>query len=184
MWWSPDGKYLAFATFNDTAVPKFTYQKFKPPGSEENVVRYAYPRVGEPLPTVKLNYWKSSDPNVKPRAFRMPTDLSFNLRYLLSFENFLVVLVMFVYLFSSGHYLYSVSWIPNLSIGGTKESALVATWTDRSQRVANILICLVSDGACQKVILIWPDWRVAIMYAFFFRVTIYPLVNKLRGLNQ
>lgn len=49
MWYSPDGRYLAFATFNDTQVKDIVYSHYGNPGSLKDLyptqVRIKYPKV-------------------------------------------------------------------------------------------------------------------------------------------
>lgn len=49
VWFSPDGRFLAFATFNDTAVREMVYPHYGTPGSFESQypqqVRIKYPKV-------------------------------------------------------------------------------------------------------------------------------------------
>ncbi|KAF1988314.1 hypothetical protein K402DRAFT_374166 [Aulographum hederae CBS 113979] len=58
LWWSPDGEYLSYLSFNETGVPTFTIpyymnnQKYPPPYPRELEIRY--PKVGEKNPTVGL----------------------------------------------------------------------------------------------------------------------------------
>ncbi|KAE8148999.1 putative dipeptidyl peptidase 4 [Aspergillus avenaceus] len=58
-WFSPDGEYLAFLTFNETGVPTYTVQyymdnqEFAPPYPRELKIRY--PKVSQTNPTVHVN---------------------------------------------------------------------------------------------------------------------------------
>lgn len=51
-WWSPDGQRLAFLRFDERRVPVFTIidDRFQP----QRLLRAHYPKVGDPLPTVRL----------------------------------------------------------------------------------------------------------------------------------
>ncbi|KAI1898280.1 hypothetical protein AGOR_G00070700 [Albula goreensis] len=53
MWWSPTGRFLAYAEFDDTLVPVIEYSWY---GSEQypQTVVIPYPKPGVPNPTVKL----------------------------------------------------------------------------------------------------------------------------------
>lgn len=53
MWWSPGGKYLAYAEFNDTLVQNIEYSWY---GKEQypDTVIFPYPKPGTPNPVVKL----------------------------------------------------------------------------------------------------------------------------------
>lgn len=49
MWYSPDGRHLAFATFNDTAVKDMVYFHYGEPGSLDDQypaeIKIKYPKV-------------------------------------------------------------------------------------------------------------------------------------------
>ncbi len=51
-WWSPDGKQLVFMRFDDAPVRKFNLVDLKEPRGK--LESYAYPKPGDPNPTVKL----------------------------------------------------------------------------------------------------------------------------------
>ncbi|XP_036808147.1 dipeptidyl peptidase 4 [Oncorhynchus mykiss] len=53
MWWSPGGRYLAYAEFNDTLVQNIEYSWY---GKEQypDTVIFPYPKPGTPNPVVKL----------------------------------------------------------------------------------------------------------------------------------
>ncbi|XP_062845354.1 dipeptidyl peptidase 4 [Trichomycterus rosablanca] len=53
MWWSPTGKYLAFAEFNDTNVQTIEYSWYGT-GQYPETVFIPYPKAGTPNPTVRL----------------------------------------------------------------------------------------------------------------------------------
>uniref|UniRef100_A0A672IJZ0 Dipeptidyl peptidase 4-like n=1 Tax=Salarias fasciatus TaxID=181472 RepID=A0A672IJZ0_SALFA len=71
VWWSPTGKYLAYAEFNDTEVQKVEYTWF---GSEQypETVAVPYPKAGSSLTKVKLYVLDTTSPfnrtRVKPPA--------------------------------------------------------------------------------------------------------------------
>jgi dipeptidyl-peptidase-4 len=60
MWFSPDGKYLAFLSFDDTAVPEITVPHYF--GNSNNLYVQPYPR------EEKIRYPKAGFPNPKIRA--------------------------------------------------------------------------------------------------------------------
>ncbi|MCJ8747610.1 hypothetical protein PDJAM_G00155370 [Pangasius djambal] len=53
MWWSPSGRFLAFAEFNDTDVHVIEYSWYGQ-GQYPEVVTIPYPKAGTPNPTVRL----------------------------------------------------------------------------------------------------------------------------------
>ncbi|XP_036416128.1 dipeptidyl peptidase 4 [Colossoma macropomum] len=53
LWWSPTGKYLAFAEFNDTNVHTIDYSWYGD-GQYPEMVIIPYPKAGTPNPTVRL----------------------------------------------------------------------------------------------------------------------------------
>lgn len=65
LWYSPDGEYIAFLSFNETGVETFTIpyfmdnQKVAPPYPRELELRY--PKVGTTNPTVAFNLLKLKD---------------------------------------------------------------------------------------------------------------------------
>uniref|UniRef100_A0A8B9JMQ7 Dipeptidyl-peptidase 4 n=1 Tax=Astyanax mexicanus TaxID=7994 RepID=A0A8B9JMQ7_ASTMX len=53
LWWSPTGRYVAFAEFNDTSVHTIEYSWYGE-GQYPNTVVIPYPKPGTPNPTVRL----------------------------------------------------------------------------------------------------------------------------------
>uniref|UniRef100_A0AAR2L9F2 Dipeptidyl-peptidase 4 n=1 Tax=Pygocentrus nattereri TaxID=42514 RepID=A0AAR2L9F2_PYGNA len=53
LWWSPTGRYLAFAEFNDTNVHTIEYSWYGE-GQYPDMVVIPYPKAGTPNPTVRL----------------------------------------------------------------------------------------------------------------------------------
>ncbi|XP_049327079.1 dipeptidyl peptidase 4 [Astyanax mexicanus] len=53
LWWSPTGRYVAFAEFNDTSVHTIEYSWYGE-GQYPNTVIIPYPKPGTPNPTVRL----------------------------------------------------------------------------------------------------------------------------------
>ncbi|EED19139.1 dipeptidyl peptidase IV, putative [Talaromyces stipitatus ATCC 10500] len=66
IWWSEDGRYIAYLRTNDSQVPEYSVQYYfsrptgqKPALGEENYPdnrRYKYPKAGAPIPTVNLQF--------------------------------------------------------------------------------------------------------------------------------
>ncbi|XP_034042882.1 dipeptidyl peptidase 4 [Thalassophryne amazonica] len=67
MWWSSTGKFLAYAEFNDTQVPKVEFSWY---GSEQypETVVLPYPKAGTTIPTVKLYVVDTTDISRRSRV--------------------------------------------------------------------------------------------------------------------
>ncbi|XP_049610929.1 dipeptidyl peptidase 4-like [Syngnathus scovelli] len=85
LWWSPGGKYVAYAEFNDTLVPivEFTWY-----GDQQ------YPA------TISIPYPKAGSPNPEVKLFVVDTDNTINISEVLVPETFI----------SQEHYLATVTW--------------------------------------------------------------------------
>ncbi|XP_067002151.2 venom dipeptidyl peptidase 4 [Anabrus simplex] len=69
LWFSPNGKSLVYATFNDTEVQKVYIPRYgDTEGSSVSSLRY--PKVGTKNPTVVLKYQTLVNPQVPPRDFQ------------------------------------------------------------------------------------------------------------------
>uniref|UniRef100_A0A674CK90 Dipeptidyl-peptidase 4 n=1 Tax=Salmo trutta TaxID=8032 RepID=A0A674CK90_SALTR len=87
MWWSPGGKYLAYAEFNDTLVQNIEYSWY---GKEQypDTVIFPYPRPGTPNPVVKLFVYDTTN-----------------------ISNITEVVWCCFRVFYSDHYLATVTWV-------------------------------------------------------------------------
>lgn len=60
MWYSPDGRYLAYASFNDTQVKDITFPHYGAPGSLEDQyptnVKIKYPKVPKASLNLHIQY--------------------------------------------------------------------------------------------------------------------------------
>ncbi len=65
--WSPEGNYLAYLKFNETAVPEFTYTDFHD-GMYPEYNTFKYPKVGEENSTVSLHAYAVSTGTTKDLA--------------------------------------------------------------------------------------------------------------------
>ncbi|XP_020277836.1 venom dipeptidyl peptidase 4 isoform X2 [Pseudomyrmex gracilis] len=78
MWYSPDGRHLAFATFNDTVVKDITYFHYGEPGSLNDQyptsVKIKYPKVGTSNPIATVSIIDLTDPSSKPIVLAAPVD--------------------------------------------------------------------------------------------------------------
>uniref|UniRef100_A0A348G603 Venom dipeptidyl peptidase 4 n=1 Tax=Odontomachus monticola TaxID=613454 RepID=A0A348G603_ODOMO len=112
MWYSPDGRYLAFATFNDTRVMDMEYSHYGAPGSLRNQyptqVKLKYPKVGTPNPIVSLSVIDLADSSSEAVTLKAPIDIV-----------------------GSDHILYTVNWW-NLT-------HVAATWTNRVQNQSQLV---------------------------------------------
>lgn len=65
LWFSPDGKHLAFASMNDSSVKDVNYIHYGMPGDIDDqypkVVKIKFPKAGSPNPTIKLRLLNLSD---------------------------------------------------------------------------------------------------------------------------
>ncbi|HTI64445.1 MAG TPA: DPP IV N-terminal domain-containing protein [Gemmatimonadaceae bacterium] len=123
MWWSPDGKKLAFYRFDERNVPDF----YLTPGLtrvQDTLNVEAYPKPGAPNPVVDL-YVYDVDSKQTTRI---------DVRDGKAFENSVV-----------GYYVYSVSWSPD----GQELTFLRA---NRRQNVLELAACTPSTGACRTVL--------------------------------
>lgn len=61
IWHSPDGRYLAFASFDDTRVKDIEYSYYGAPGSLEEqypiTVKIKYPKVRDPYSVINIIQW-------------------------------------------------------------------------------------------------------------------------------
>ncbi|XP_076647427.1 venom dipeptidyl peptidase 4 [Halictus rubicundus] len=103
LWFSPDGRHLAFATYNDTKVKDMAILYYGKPGAMKDQypteVKIKYPKAGSPNPIVTLNVVDLDNPSSKLVNLQSP---------IVDEENV----------------LYTVNW------WGTH---VVATWTNRVQ---------------------------------------------------
>uniref|UniRef100_A0A6Q2ZCR4 Uncharacterized protein n=1 Tax=Esox lucius TaxID=8010 RepID=A0A6Q2ZCR4_ESOLU len=112
MWWSPGGRYLAYAEFNDTLVHSIEYSWYGE-GQYPSTVVIPYPKPGTPNPLVKL--------------FVVDTEKPSNITE--------VRVVTEVALFSRGssdHYLATVTWVTDKQIA--------VQWQKRNQKEVRLQI--------------------------------------------
>ncbi|XP_071555267.1 venom dipeptidyl peptidase 4 [Temnothorax nylanderi] len=111
MWYSPDGRYLAFATFNDTQVKDMAIFHYGIPGSLEDQypteVKIKYPKVGTPNPTVTLSVIDLTDPSSEAVTLEAPVDVV-----------------------TSDNVLYNVNW--------WNQTHVITTWTNRVQNQSQL----------------------------------------------
>jgi len=123
MWWSPDGKKLAFYRFDESKVPDF----YLTPGLtrlQDTLDIEAYPKSGVPNPIV--------DVLVYDLAGKKTTRI--DVRDGKPFDNSVV-----------GHYVYNVGWSPD----GKELTFLRA---NRRQNVLEMAACNPESGSCRVVL--------------------------------
>ncbi|NXN08404.1 DPP4 peptidase, partial [Indicator maculatus] len=112
LWWSPNGSFVAYATFNDTKVPVIEYSFY----SEDTL---QYPR------TIKIPYPKAGATNPTVRLFIVDTRLSPNFT---SAEIFPPEEIM-----SGDHYLSVVTWVT--------DDRICLQWLRRIQNFSVLTVC-------------------------------------------
>lgn len=123
MWWSPDGKKLAFYRFDESKVPDF-YLTPNLTKIQDTVDVEAYPKPGVPNPVVDLLIY---DVDTK-------TTTTLDVRSGKPFENDAL-----------GYYVFRVEWSP-------KGDELTFLRTNRRQNVLEMVACAPSPSACRVVI--------------------------------
>uniref|UniRef100_A0A6Q2WVR2 Uncharacterized protein n=1 Tax=Esox lucius TaxID=8010 RepID=A0A6Q2WVR2_ESOLU len=91
MWWSPGGRYLAYAEFNDTLVHSIEYSWYGE-GQYPSTVVIPYPKPGTPNPLVKLFVVDTEKPS-NITEVRVPSSIG-----------------------ASDHYLATVTWVTDKQI--------------------------------------------------------------------
>ncbi|KOC62680.1 Venom dipeptidyl peptidase 4, partial [Habropoda laboriosa] len=113
LWFSPDGRHLAFATFNDSHVKDIVLTMYGDPGTMKDQypaeVKIKYPKAGSPNPVVSLSLIDLDNPSSKLVHLQSPADI-------IGVDNV----------------LYTVNW--------RNEDQLVATWTNRVQNKAQLVL--------------------------------------------
>ncbi len=123
MWWSPNGKKIAFYRFDESPVPDF-YLQLDQTKLQSKMDVEAYPKAGVANPIADLFvYDLDSKQTVK-----------FDVRDGKPFENSTV-----------GHYVYNVSWSPD----GTE---LLANRTNRRQNIMEFVACNPETGKCRVIV--------------------------------
>ena len=123
MWWSPDGKKLAFYRFDEQKVPDF----YLTPGLthlQDTLDVEAYPKPGVPNPVVDLFVYDVDS--------RQTTRI--DVRDGKPFENSVV-----------GYYVFAVKWSPS-------GQELVFLRTNRRQNILELAACNPTSGNCHTVV--------------------------------
>ncbi|XP_055358999.1 dipeptidyl peptidase 4-like [Betta splendens] len=82
LWWSPGGKYLAYAEFNDTEVHTIEYSWYGE-GQYPTTVSIPYPKPGTPNPVVRL-FVVDTDNSTSVSEVLVPDSFSYSEHYLAS----------------------------------------------------------------------------------------------------
>ncbi|XP_075211304.1 venom dipeptidyl peptidase 4-like isoform X2 [Lycorma delicatula] len=130
MWFSKDGKKLAFVTFNDTTTPVMSIPQYGKPGSiafqYTQTINMRYPKAGRPTPVVSISVIDVASLNpqsgIAPYALNIlpPKDLT-----------------------KMEPVLSAVTWASNVE--------LAAVWMNRHQNKAHITLCSTSNDSCRII---------------------------------
>ncbi|MBL8189748.1 MAG: DPP IV N-terminal domain-containing protein [Acidobacteria bacterium] len=123
MWWSPNGKKLAFYRFDESPVPDF-YLQLDQTKLQSKMDIEAYPKAGVANPIADLLVY---DLDTKQTV-------KFDVRDGKPFENSTV-----------GHYVYNITWSPD----GTE---LLANRTNRRQNIMEFIACNPETGKCRVIV--------------------------------
>ncbi|CAG0878665.1 unnamed protein product [Darwinula stevensoni] len=123
-WWSPTGKFLAYASFNDTDVPEIQYPIYGPLKAHwqyPDIQSIHYPKPGRLNPTVEL--WVVDLSETGPaKSFRLLPPREFQ---------------------SVDHYFSRVTW--------ADPETVAITWMNRRQNVSIDVICHASTWQCKQI---------------------------------
>lgn len=123
LWFSRDGRYLAFASFDDAEVKNATMLYYGKPGSLEDQypteVKIKYPKAGTPNPVVSLSVVDLTSPSLKIVNLAAPVDV-----------------------IGADHILYAVSWWSD---------RVTATWTNRVQN-KSLMVLYDVQGVASNVL--------------------------------
>ncbi len=123
MWWSPNGRQLAFYRFDEKPVPDYYLQLAQTKIQSELDVE-AYPKAGVENPIVDLFVYDVATRQSKRVDIRDGKP----------FTNDVV-----------GHYAYAISWTPD-------GSELLVHRTNRRQNILELTACGPATGACRVII--------------------------------
>jgi dipeptidyl-peptidase-4 len=123
MWWSPDGKRLAYYRFDEGPVPDY-YLQMDHVQIQSSLDVEAYPKAGAPNPIVDLF--------VHDLTTRRSTRI--DIRGGQPFTNDVV-----------GHYVYRVEWSPD-------GSELTIHRTNRRQNILEFAACSPTSGSCRVIV--------------------------------
>ncbi|KAK7126649.1 hypothetical protein R3I94_017982 [Phoxinus phoxinus] len=81
LWWSPNGRFVAYAKFNDSKVHNIEYSWYGE-GQYPDTVFIPYPKAGTPNPTVKLFVFDSNSNSTTVEEVQVPSDVGAGEHYL------------------------------------------------------------------------------------------------------
>ncbi|KAF7269818.1 hypothetical protein GWI33_017160 [Rhynchophorus ferrugineus] len=125
LWFSPDGKNLAYAKFNDTSVEKFFYFLYGSPGDlvdqYPTLAQISYPKVGTPNPLVDVY------------VYNIETGITTLLSFPISVKN----------PYENDYILYDLSWV--------SESEVVTISTNRIQNKSFVSRCRLGSACVEEI---------------------------------
>jgi len=123
MWWSPDGKKVAYYRFDESPVPDYFLQLDQTKLQSKMDIE-AYPKAGVPNPIADLFVYD----------IEAKKSVQLDIRDGKPFENSTV-----------GHYAYHVSWSPD-------GSELLTNRTNRRQNIMEFTACSPATGKCRVIV--------------------------------
>ncbi|OFV89749.1 MAG: peptidase [Acidobacteria bacterium RIFCSPLOWO2_02_FULL_64_15] len=123
MWWSPDGRKLAYYRFDESKVPDY-YVALNQTDRQTTLDTEAYPKAGAPNPLVDVFVY-----DVSTRQ-----SIRVDVRDGKPFDNEVV-----------GHYVYHITWSPD-------SSELVFFRTNRRQNIMDVAAANPATGRCRVVL--------------------------------
>uniref|UniRef100_A0A8D2QJ88 Dipeptidyl peptidase 4 n=1 Tax=Zonotrichia albicollis TaxID=44394 RepID=A0A8D2QJ88_ZONAL len=139
LWWSPNGNFLAYASFNDTEVPVIEYSSY----SEDTLqypktIKIPYPKAGATNPTVQFFIVDTTSlPTFKSVEIFPPAEIK-----------------------SSDHYLSVVTWVT--------DERICLQWLRRIQNFSVLTVCDFENAtwSCPKVREIRWESYISLMFKF------------------
>lgn len=124
LWFSPEGTYLAVASFNDTKVESASYPIYGNPFDMNNqypeMVRFKYPKAGRVNPAVGLQVFKLGDPSSEAKSIPAPVDVV-----------------------GLDHILGRVAW--------ASDHNLIILWLNRRQNIGLLVNCDLINSKCNML---------------------------------
>ncbi|KAI5632831.1 prolyl oligopeptidase family domain-containing protein [Phthorimaea operculella] len=124
LWFSPEGTYLAVASFNDSKVESAVYPFYGHPADLNfqypHEIRFKYPKVGRANPIVGLRVFKPNDPTTDAWNIPAPVDLV-----------------------GADHILARVNW--------ASDHNLLVLWMNRRQSLSVLINCDLMKDQCSIV---------------------------------